>query len=100
MAVFNHVYDTMEVRRVAKIIQGVAANVNQLGSGDVRRIKAALEGNFEGTAANVLFGKLTELENCIKATAEAIETISSTLNDYAKKLEDLDRETAALIRKS
>ena len=91
-------YDTYEIRRVARIVRNVAANVQSLRGSNINPTMADLDSGFRGEAADELQNQLSALGDGINSLSSGLSQISSKLLAYAKKLEEIDAEAAQNIR--
>lgn len=91
-------YDTFEIRRVARIVQGVAISIQALRSSSINPTMADLGSGFLGESADELQNQLGALGDGVVSLSNGLNQISSSLFAYAKRLEEIDAEAAQNIR--
>lgn len=89
--------DTSEVRKAAKEIRGIASEVKQLSSQNVKKMQSSVEENLEGETAAALTEVLNELSKDISKIGAGLDAIQNALYDYAERVEEADREAEKII---
>lgn len=89
--------DTAKVRATARKVKSAASSVSELASQDVASMIRIVDGDLKGETAEALKEVLQELKSDISKIASALNTIQRTLNAYAEKVEEKDRELAETI---
>lgn len=86
--------DTAEIRRLARQIGSVANEVNNLASNDVRSMKTTVSDELRGETANALQNALSELSGDIEKVSDGLQKVRSSLDAYARRVEEIDAENA------
>ncbi len=90
-------YDTYEIRRAARKIESVSADVGDLSSGNMRRIKSNASTGLVGEAGDALTEQLNSLQSDLNSLSNGLHQIATALKRYAEALEEADRRAAEKI---
>lgn len=97
MSVKFYEYDSEAVRREARKFKKCCEQLDDSAIPRVKRIRADLEGNFEGETADALDGRLAEMANQIASLRGGCYSMYSTLMSYADALERADEKVAEML---
>lgn len=87
-------YDTHEIRRRAKEIKACRDRVAEIRASGVANVSRAVDGNFEGTAAQALNERLTGAQKELDRICSDLSVMYKAVSAFAAELERLDAELA------
>ena len=87
-------YDTHEIRRRAKEIKACRDRVAEMRSSGVANVSRAVDGSFEGAAAQALRERLTKAQTELDRIYSDLNIMYKAVSAFAAKLEALDAELA------
>jgi len=91
-------YNTAEIRQVAKGIGKVASSVDQISSGDLKRVLGTVDGTLEGQTANAIIQAVTGLRRDVSKLAGGLNGISGELYALARRIDAADAAAKAAIQ--
>lgn len=90
--------NTAEIRSVARRIRSAAETISSLASGDIRRMMQMAQESLQGLTADKLQHVLGELGSDFSSIASGLHTISQELMDYARRVDEADRQAEKIIK--
>lgn len=91
--------DSAEARRLARRIRSIAEDISSLRSKDITPIKATIKEELSGRTADKLTQAIRGIEGDVNSLVVSLNEIASSLNAYARRLENLDKEASGLINR-
>ncbi len=91
-------YDTVELRRIASVVQESAEDIAGTSKNTVRRIRDEVPEHLSGEAADALKETTDEIEREISSCSTELDEIGLKLKQYAWLLDQADRKAAEMIQ--
>ena len=91
-------YDTVELRRIASVVQESAEDIAGTSKNTVRRIRDEVPEHLSGEAADALKETADEIEREISSCSTELDEIGLKLKQYAWLLDQADRKAAEMIQ--
>lgn len=90
--------NTEEIRRAARQIREIAADVKSLSAQRVRGMQSGVRENLTGETAEAAYDMLASLAADISRIGAGLDAVQSTLSEYADRVEAADEKISQMIK--
>lgn len=90
-------YDTAQIRRTAQEIKSLAERLRTSALPCVQDVRATLDGNFEGRAADALDERIRRTQTDLQNLYGDVCALSTVLMRFANALEEADARAAQIM---